>query len=551
MLNVRRDSNAAVSYDNKGVLRSFFGAEAIDQTDAEEAAKAGVAPAELASKFLEDNADDLRLSGIDLVAVDRREGAATTAVMYEQRHHGLPVYGGDVVVSMRAETGHVISMVNHADYEIPDSLTPLSARITKQDASGIARSELSPFFNTVTTREPELVVFRIPADRTIDELAPAISRRLEAMGKGEPRSAHLTWRVIAATTGPAGEWELFVDAVRGGLLFLRDRRDYATTSDAFVFVPDPITASADSSLSSGTSATDLDKLRTVVTLERLDDGIKGELRLDGKWVLSEEIETPSFEPPVSTSDFKFSSDDKRFYSVMAYYWLDQVIEYLRTRGVATFNKAVENVQIRVDAQGLDGADNSHFVTGSGDPYIAFGEGGVPDATDAHVVVHEYVHAVHYYMKSKQNNNGNEEGFGDFVAGAWLDRYNTQQFEREVVFPWDMNVTDVPRRTRLFDTALRFDDANFSNFSKHKKGSVLAASLWDMFFGIGGNSTDATVRQQAADTCVSLFLEMLVSMPAQSSVANLANGLISADKSLNKGTNAGAIKAAFTNRGLTL
>jgi hypothetical protein len=551
MLNVRPHPEAQISFDERGVLRSFFGTEAVDQEDAEYAAKADMPPAEVTTRFLEDNSEALRLNAIHLVPIDRREGATTTAVMYEQRHQGIPVYRGDVVVTMLTSNGHIQSMVNHADYDIPQWITPLGARVTKQDASQIVREAIVSLFAEVVTREPELSVLRIPTAQQADNSTPEISRRILSLGRGERGSVYLTWRVITSTTRPAGDWEFFVDAMRGGIVFTRDRHDYIATADGFVFVPDPVTASADSTLSSKTSPSDLNKLRASVTIERLDDPVKGQLELNGKWITSEDIETPTFAPTVSTSDFKFDADDRRFLSVMAYYWIDQLIEYLRGRGVATFNKAVENVQIRVDAQGLDGKDNSHFSTGAGKPYIAFGEGGVPDAADAHVVVHEYIHAVHYYMKSKQNDEGNEEGFGDFVAGAWLDRFNAHQFGREVVFPWDMNITDVPGRTRLFDTKLRFDDKNFASFGKHKKGSVLAASLWQVFLDIGGNSTDAAVRSTAADVCVAVFLEMLVSMPAQSSREDLANGLIAADKALNKGIHAATIKAAFTGRGLKL
>ena len=170
-------------------------------------------------------------------------------------------------------------------------------------------------------------------------------------------------------------------------------------------------------------------------------------------------------------------------------------------------------RIGVDAQGVGGDDNSHFTTDlQGRPYIAFGEGGVPDAADAHVVVHEYGHALHFFMDSDQNRNGSEEGFGDFLAGAWLDRFNARRFQRESVFPWDNNLGDRYSHDRFFNTQRKFSDSTFPSLGVHTKGSVLAATLWELFLALGGNSAvasrTASPRPIASCTCI---WKMLVSL----------------------------------------
>src|SRR5262249_44422092 len=157
-------------------------------------------------------------------------------------------------------------------------------------------------------------------------------------------------------------------------------------------------------------------------------------------------------------DFKYGSKDRNFLSVMAYYWVDRTVEYLRSLGNPTYNAAVEGTRILLDAQGLHGQDNSHFTTDAQDhPTFAFGEGAVPDASDAHVIVHEYGHAMHFYMGTQQNRAGTEEGYGDFLAGSWLDRFNTHHFQRESVFPWDNNnsSSDHYSDDRFFNTPRKF------------------------------------------------------------------------------------------------
>jgi hypothetical protein len=330
-----------------------------------------------------------------------------------------------------------------------------------------------------------------------------------------------------------------------------DRRRYASLK-GLVFFPDPITSSGNAALSSATSAATLEPERREVDIENLDPPNGSTFHLNGRWIETRDIESPDFDIPMTDTDFKFSADDRRFLSVMAYFWIDRLIAYLHQFGVETFNNTVDAQRIGVDAQGVNGDDNSHFTTDlQGRPYIAFGEGGVPDAADAHVVVHEYGHALHFFMGSDQNRNGSEEGFGDFLGGAWLDRFNVRQFQRESVFPWDNNLGDQYSQERFFNTQRKFSDSNFSSLSIHTKGSVLAATLWELYLALGGDSKEPTDRIAAADRVVHLYLEMLVSLTDESSYRDIGRALVQADAILNGGTNAAAIRTTFANRGLSL
>jgi hypothetical protein len=333
-------------------------------------------------------------------------------------------------------------------------------------------------------------------------------------------------------------------------LAVNNRRRYSSRK-AYVFWPDPIISSGNAHLSWNSSVADLDAERRLVDLDNLSPPVDGTYVLSGTWVVSVDNEPPAFPPVKSSVDFKFTAKNKAFLSVMAYYWLDRLILYLRGFGIDTLNAAMKK-PIRADAQGLRGSDQSHFVTtASGSYYIAFGEGGIPDASDPHVVVHEYGHGVHYFLGTTQNAEGYEEGFNDFMAAAWLDRFNRRQFQRDHVFPWD-NCAAVnwgpKRRLNLHE---KFSDAKFRTYDMYLKGDVLASTLWEIFLAIGGKSERPSTRGKAADAVIRIYLEMLVAAADDSPPKDLANGLLVADQALYRGAHQRAIKRAFNSRGLAI
>ena len=95
--------------------------------------------------------------------------------------------------------------------------------------------------------------------------------------------------------------------------------------------------------------------------------------------------------------------------------------------------------IRVDAQGWNGQDNSSFNSGALPlPLLTFGEGGVDDAEDADVVVHEYGHAISH-SASPNTNTGDErrsldEAVGDYFAVTY--KKAQYSFGSDYVFNWD-------------------------------------------------------------------------------------------------------------------
>ena len=97
--------------------------------------------------------------------------------------------------------------------------------------------------------------------------------------------------------------------------------------------------------------------------------------------------------------FNYDRRADQFEQVMAYFWIDRAQAYLQSLGFgSTLRPANEQQQtVKIDQYGGD----NFFETDQ--PFrIRYGKGGVDDAEDAEVIVHEYGHAVH---------NAQAPGFG--------------------------------------------------------------------------------------------------------------------------------------------
>ena len=118
----------------------------------------------------------------------------------------------------------------------------------------------------------------------------------------------------------------------------------------------------------------------------------------------------------TTNTFAYLRDDDRFEQVMAYFWVNQAQEYLQSLGFGRTLRPVnmESQDVRIDQYGID---NSY--SWDKHDFLRFGKGGVDDAEDAEVIVHEYGHAVHdaqvpgFGTSEEAGSIG--ESFGDYLA----------------------------------------------------------------------------------------------------------------------------------------
>lgn len=510
--------NAGIRFDeNSGIIRSFF-----DTGMTGPAFSGDFSNSAVADDFLASNADLFSLEGIDLILAEEKEGSSQTTCRYGQYHRGIPVYGAYVHVTMGKADGQVMSSVNKINYGIPSDFKKESVRITSDDALGLMHEKYGPPGPGMTHSEPELFVYE----------------------------QNLVWRILMDTLDPKANRELLIDAVEGGFAADLDRRRYYSSRPARIFWPDPVTSSRNTRLHWGSPEPELDKELTDVTLENLDDPAGSTWHLRGRWVRIAELEDPEVSLPATKTNFSYTSKSRKFLSVMAYYYIDRLVEWLRSLDIPAFNDAM-TAPVLIDAQALDKADNSHFVAPvKGPVYIGFGEGGTPDASDPGVIVHEFGHALHYFLLGGQTAPGSfEEGFNDFLSCVFRDRFNVHGFDRANPFPWDNNSTVSWDATRRCDMDYRFDDPKYDTYGFYKKGTVYATALWDIYLETGGKSKSEDDRLQAAGEITGLCLDMLISIGDTSPITDLARGLISSDKSRTGGRCEKIIREAFRKRGL--
>ena len=215
-----------------------------------------------------------------------------------------------------------------------------------------------------------------------------------------------------------------------------------------------------------------------VQLRNLD----GSGYLRGKWAnVQSATGTPAFS---TTNTFIYTRHADQFEQVMGYFWVNQAQEYLQSLGFGSTLPGIvhESFNVKIDQFG---GDNSYQTD---KPYrIRLGKGGVDDAEDAEVIVHEYGHAVHasqvpgYGASLDAGSIG--ESFGDYL-GVTVGLAAVAQYGWPVNAPqpcvadWDSvsYTSTTPHCLRRLDTNLTVADRKGE---VHFDGQIWSRALWDI------------------------------------------------------------------------
>lgn len=307
-----------------------------------------------------------------------------------------------------------------------------------------------------------------------------------------------------------------------------------TTLTVYIFNPDPLTTAHSLYTYPYLDSADrnqftLDPLRVVKTVN--GSYTNGKFRLQNPWVKIQDFDSPSTAiAQESSSTFNYSRNDDRFEQVNAFYHLTTYQEYMQNLGFT-----LVNYQIPVDPNSMSGSDNSMFSTSTNPPRLYFGEGGVDDAEDADVIVHEYGHAISY-SAAPNTNGGTERGcldeaLGDYLAASYSRSIDSYGYDR--IFSWDGHNEYWPGRSG--SSFKKYQNLTFTGIYQHT--DIWVASCMRIMDAIGRPTTDK------------LVLESIYGWAPNMTMPQAAMLIVQADSSQNGGQNIQPIWEAFVHYGI--
>ena len=358
-----------------------------------------------------------------LELVSERESLGAHHLTFQQTLAGVPVYGRFVHVNLNRTGLPVMVVSGYAPHlEDMDAFNSVPA-LSAVQAESLAQRAISG--DGATSQPAELLV----------------------LPDNPPR---LIWQTTVSPDTGIGEWEVLLDANTGALVQLMNLLVFShpdppskkdVDGEGQIWLYDPLTASGQSYGGDYVDNDDrdnatLNSLLQTVTLRDLDQVSNGQYRLTGPWVHINGSSAPREDDP---SDFKYTRSDKRFEAVMVYYYIDTSARYIESLNVGI---APPSDPVTANPHSLS-EDQSYYH-----PLfraLHFGDGGVDDAEDAGVILHEYGHAVmHHYAGFARPPVGQWGVLGEGFSDYWAVSYRRDLMERGLVpagdwrevFPWD-------------------------------------------------------------------------------------------------------------------
>jgi len=464
------------------------------------------APRAIAVDFLRANAALLRLEGIARHLAVRRivESLGAWHVIAQQEHLGLRIHRAYVTVHVGRDR-RVYLAKNRA---IPRELLPERAgfRVARESARRRALRAVGAAGAEIRDMGGERLWFPLR-----DGLRPA-------------------WKVRLHRVHPREEWIVYVDGASGKVLSKYDNLSKATGT-AQVFDPNPVVALGDwrPLLRNRRPVRPPDAAYARLPIQDfaasgLLDGPRVTTRPTGKRV------------KVPSGQFLFRSTQPGFEEVMVYFHLDRAIRYLESLGYRG-TRAIFPRPIAADARGTRD-DNSWYSPGL--RQLTFGTGGVDDAEDAEILLHELGHAIQDaicpdFGQSEQA-AAMGEGFGDYFAASFFAAQKPRSW-RPVVMSWDAVAEggDPPGLRRLDESA------TFESFDpggdEHVNGLIWSATLWDVWKAVGRDVADRIV------------LESHFQLDGFATMARGARAILDADRNLFQGKHVARLKRVFQARGI--
>lgn len=313
----------------------------------------------------------------------------------------------------------------------------------------------------------------------------------------------------------------------------------------YVFDPDPLTTARATYGSAGfidnndSTSPQLDLQRVLVPLKDLKFQ-DGRYFLEGPYVQITDWDPP-YKTVASSADpdsFRFNRFEDGFEDVMVYYHIDSSQRYLQRLGFYIPTLSGQNSSIQADAHGASGGDNSYYWPSVN--RLSFGEGGVDDAEDVDVILHEYAHAINYEIIPYWIHNGEQAALGEGFCDYWAASYSRQRGfwtpsdqQFHWVFNWDGHnpfwAGRILNYEPLYPSGLVSD--------VYKNGQMWSSTLMYIWNDIGAEITDRLAVQSF------YYLN-----PSGVTMTTAAQAVIQADRNLHNGANLPILIKWFGQRG---
>lgn len=384
-----------------------------------------------------------------------------THYYFEQYLNSAPIKGAELIVSINENLNQVFKIYNNTvDPSLfKKAVSTAKAKISEKESLQIAWDYIKPQgkllavpqsqLNYIDQRDKLALVYevRIPVEDPfgywVVEVAAESGKVLSIYDERISRKDTIPFHKLPRNFDkPYTSLDQAIKSYREQLL-----KDATIKEGSFkgenkngtglVFDPDPRTVLSDSSLQHNSSSDLFEGAYKEKVLNDLNF-VSDTYHLAGPWVQIKDFESPNIAPSTNRNGtWNQKRDSTDFHDVMTYYHLDKNQRYMQSLGF-TGDKGIQELSIEVDANGLRGADNSHFIPSQN--RIAFGHGCVPDNEDADVILHEYGHAIHYSINSNWGGGDSGamgEGFGDYWAASYsISTAEGKSYKPNEVFSWD-------------------------------------------------------------------------------------------------------------------
>ncbi len=471
-------------------------------------------PGDAAFAFIKAYGNDLEFPAGHFETVRKVTDGDETIVWLQQYHDKLPVFYGRAYFVMQGSQVEIFR----------DSVE----RTFHEDK----RPVLSPLMI------PNLCFEAIPGTDKVED-GPALG-----YFKGMP-----AYRAVIS--GKDQCWEAFLDAGTGKLMFKRNMIHESHEGVGMVFHPNPISTTGDITLEDNDDADSdvLNNERMQVTLHLLDDA-SGKLKNQYVDLTAPGMDSravPGYTPGMAQSDtgeFNYTRNDFRFEEVNAYYWITELSIYIAdTLG---FPERV-NYPVPVNVHYMSD-DNSYYM--ETDRGLHYGDGGVDDAEDVEIVLHEFGHAIqHNAIPGLGQNNSweagsQDEGTSDYIAATFSGdtRYPDTLGEWDAKC-YDPNPDHDPPRLRPIVTDRHYPENMGDPYpltghaNIHWDGVIWSSTLWQIRNHIGTEKMD------------SILMKALPTMTPDTSYSSSAVRLLNAEISLYGGQYKETLRYFLTRRGI--